>query len=280
MHKLGRGAAAVGLVALGLLAGSGTGGEAASRGRHVKARLVAETDAVVPGVPLQAGVHLVMDPGWHTYWRNPGDAGLPTKAKWTLPEGFSAAELQWPWPGRFNTGPLVSFGYEKEVLLPVEIRVPQDLGAKSVTLSAKVSWLECEQICLPGKAELSLTLPVAASAAPGPVAKLFAAARDRLPAATDQWGISTSVEPASIELTVTPPGGGALEEAYFYPVTRKVLDYSKPQALRSKGARSTLVLPRDPKGKPVDRIEGVLVGRTGDGPVALEVDMAVDGTSR
>ena len=97
-------------------------------GRHVKASLVAETDAVRPGQTLTVGIRLDMERGWHTYWRNPGDSGLPTRAKWELPGGFAAGEIRWPYPIRFTTGPLVSFGYEHEVLLPVEIRVPAALA--------------------------------------------------------------------------------------------------------------------------------------------------------
>jgi thiol:disulfide interchange protein DsbD len=246
---------------------------AAPRGRHVKASLVSELDAVRPGQPLVAGLRLQMDPGWHTYWLNPGDAGLPTKARWQLPEGFSAGELQWPRPGRFMTGPLVSYGYEHEVLLPVEIQVPSTISSSSVRLAARVSWLECQEVCLPGKAELELSLPVKAEAAPGPAAPLFEEARRRLPLAGEGWGFSASTRPGSIELTVSPPQGATLEEAYFYPVTRRVLDYSKPQALRRSGAGYRLDLALAPNGKSVDRLDGVLVGKTPKGPLALQVDV-------
>jgi DsbC/DsbD-like thiol-disulfide interchange protein len=248
---------------------------AAPRGRHVKASLVAESDAVRPGQPLVAGLRLQMEPGWHTYWLNPGDAGLPTKAGWQLPEGFSAGELQWPRPERFMTGPLVSYGYEHEVLLPVEIQVPPTLSSSTVRLTAQVSWLECQEVCLPGKAELELSLPVRAEAVPGPAAALFEEARRRLPRADEAWGFSASAGPDSVELAVRPPRGTTLEEAYFYPVTRRVLDYSKPQALHREGAGYRLGLPLDPRAKPVDRLRGVLVGKTPKGPVAIAVEVGL-----
>jgi thiol:disulfide interchange protein DsbD len=270
MHnKIGTG------VVLCLFAGAAAPLAAAPRGRHVKASLVAELDAVRPGQPLVAGLRLQMDPGWHTYWLNPGDAGLPTKARWQLPEGFAAGELQWPRPGRFMTGPLVSYGYENEVLLLVEIQVPSTVSSSSVRLAARVSWLECQEVCLPGKADLELSLPVQAEASPGPAAGLFEGARRRLPRADQGWGFSASAGPGSIELAVTPPRGTTLEEAYFYPATRRVLDYSKPQGLRRSGTGYRLDLPLDPRGKPVDRLEGVLVGRTPKGPVALQVDVGL-----
>jgi thiol:disulfide interchange protein DsbD len=248
---------------------------AAPRGRHVKASLVAELDAVRPGQPLVAGLRLQMEPGWHTYWVNPGDAGLPTKARWELPAGFSVGELQWPRPGRFMTGPLVSYGYEHEVLLPVEIQVPSTVSSSAVRLVARVSWLECQEVCLPGKAELELSLPVRAVASPGPAARLFEETRRRLPRADEAWGFTGSARSGTIELTVSPPRGSSLEEAYFYPVTRRVLDYSKPQTLRRSGPGYRLELPFDPRGKAVDRLEGVLVGQTPKGPRALQVEVGL-----
>ncbi len=260
------------IVASSLLAAAGTA-QAAPRGRHVEVSLVAETDAVRPGQMLVAGLWLQMDAGWHTYWRNPGDAGLPTRAKWDLPEGFTAGELQWPRPIRFNTGPLVSYGYEHEVLLPVEIQVPDTLPSNEVRLSARVSWLECEEVCLPGKAELSLALPVRSNPGPGPAAALFERTRKQMPEKDAAWGLSATSGKGSIALAVSPPRGTTLDEAYFYPVTRRVLDYSKPQAFHPSGGGYRLELPLDPKSKPVERLEGVLVGRTPEGPLALEVDV-------
>jgi len=89
------------LVAFGLCLGATRGHAQAPAVRHVKASLVAETDAVRPGQPLTVGIRLEMEKGWHTYWRNPGDSGLPTRVRWTLPAGFSAGELRWPYPQRF-----------------------------------------------------------------------------------------------------------------------------------------------------------------------------------
>jgi thiol:disulfide interchange protein DsbD len=249
--------------------------EAVPRDRHVEASLVAESDAATPGTPLVLGLRLQMDPSWHTYWRNPGDAGLPTRVKWELPEGFVAGDLLWPHPMRFNTGPLVSYGYEHEVLLPVEIQVPATLASPDVHLTARVSWLECQEICLPGKAELSLSLPVRATTSPGPAAPLFEDARRKLPRRDQTWSFSAGNAAGAIKLSVSPPRGTTLEDAYFYPLTRRVLDYSKPQALRPAGSGYRLDLPRDPNGAAVERLQGVLVGRTPEGPVALEVDVAL-----
>ena len=245
----------------------------APAGRHVKASLVAEAAAVRPGQPLTVGVRLEMEKGWHTYWRNPGDSGLPTRVTWDLPAGFAAGEIRWPYPARFRTGPLVSYGYEDEVLLPVEIRVPATLAASEVRIAARVDWLECQEACLPGRADVSLILPVKPEASPGPHAALFAGVRRRLPRKDPAWRFSASSAASGLTLVVRGPRAAALREAYFYAVTPRLLDYAKPQALTREGAVHRLALARDPNGAPADRLAGVLVAETGDGTTAVEVDV-------
>lgn len=242
-------------------------------GRHVKASLVAESDAVRPGQPLTVGIRLEMEKGWHTYWRNPGDSGLPTRVKWDLPAGFTAGEILWPYPIRFATGPLVSYGYEHDVLLPVEIRVPTTVAASEVRIAARVDWLECLEACLPGRADVSLALPVRATSAPGSQTALFAEARHRLPRKDPAWRFSASSAAGTVSLVVRPPRGTALREACFFPVTPRLLDYAQPQKLTGEGAVHRLALARDPNGAPSDHLAGVLVAATADGAVAVEVDV-------
>jgi len=268
----------------GLLVGVMAAGPVAAQpagGRHVKASLVAESDAVVPGKPLVVGFHLEMEPGWHTYWRNPGDSGLPTKVKWDLPAGLTGGELEWPRPIRFLTGPLVSYGYEHEVLHPVEIHVAPSVSAGEVRIAARLSWLECREACLPGKADLTLTLPVGDTARPGPAAPLFARARRTIPRPDRGWTVGAAVTDAAIDLSIHPPRGAELHEAYFYPFPRRVLDYSKPQALTAAAGGYRLELARDPNGeRDLGRLAGVLVGRTASGDAAVELDVPVKAGDR
>ena len=95
--------------------------------RHVTASLVAETRTVVPGRPFQIALRQQIEPGWHTYWSNPGDSGLPTTIEWELPRDFTANPIVWPTPKRLAYGPVVDYGYENETLLPVTIDVPSNL---------------------------------------------------------------------------------------------------------------------------------------------------------
>jgi thiol:disulfide interchange protein DsbD len=242
---------------------------------HVTASLVAEADAVVPGRALAVGVRLRMEAGWHTYWRNPGDAGLPTRARWTLPGGFAAGELQWPVPERFASGPIASYGYSREVLLPVEVRVPATLAASEVRLAARVDWLECREACLPGRAEVSLVLPVRSASRPGPSAAAFAEARRLLPAPRPGWDVSATAEGSSLVLAVRP-AGEIPKGAYFFPLEPRVIDHAREQALeRAAARRYRLRLARDPNGPPVERLRGVLAVETDGGRRALAVDVPV-----
>ncbi len=130
---------------------------------HTRVTLVADVQAIRPGHDFTVGVLMAMDPGWHTYWKNGGEAGLPTKIEWTLPPGITAEEIQWPLPHKYiETGDVLTYGYEKENMLLVPMKSASTIvPGQTLTISAKISWLECEHICVPGDAAVSLTLPVA-----------------------------------------------------------------------------------------------------------------------
>src|SRR5213596_3334795 len=130
----------------------------------VRAELLADTSAIVPGKPFTAGLFLRMAPGWHTYWKFSGDAGLPTEIKWKLPAGWKVGEIQWPIPLKTNDpGDIQTYGYQDEILLIQEITPPAKIDISPVKLSAQADWLVCEKICIPGSANVDLELPVAAS---------------------------------------------------------------------------------------------------------------------
>jgi thiol:disulfide interchange protein len=133
----------------------------------VRAELLPDTDAVVPGKPLTVGLLLRMAPAWHTYWKFSGDAGLPSEVKWKLPAGWKIGEIQWPIPLKtIDPGDIQTYGYENEVLLMQEITPPTKLDSSSVKLYADASWLVCERICIPGGVTLQLELPVSTTSQP------------------------------------------------------------------------------------------------------------------
>jgi thiol:disulfide interchange protein len=121
----------------------------------------------MPGKPFAAGVLLRMAPGWHTYWKFSGDAGLPTEIKWNLPPGWKVGDIQWPIPFKTNDpGDIQTYGYQDEVMLIQEITPPSKIDSSPVKLSAQIDWLVCEKICIPGSATLILELPTSTSAEP------------------------------------------------------------------------------------------------------------------
>src|SRR6516225_8992936 len=121
----------------------------------VKAELVSETASVAPASTLWADLHLAIKPGWHVYWRNPGDSGLPTAIDWRLPSGFSAGNIRWPVPERFAQSGIGNYGYAGSADLLVPISVPKEVTTGDVAvLAADASWLVCAEICIPGGATL------------------------------------------------------------------------------------------------------------------------------
>src|ERR1700758_3978547 len=133
----------------------------------VKAELLPDTNAIVPGKPFTIGLLLRMAPGWHTYWAFSGDAGLPTELKWKLPSGWKIGEIQWPIPLKtIDPGDIQTYGYVDEVLLTQEVTPPPKIENSTTKLVADASWLVCEKICIPGSATLELELPVSAGSQP------------------------------------------------------------------------------------------------------------------
>jgi thiol:disulfide interchange protein DsbD len=147
----------------------------------VRAELLADTNAVIPGKPFTVGLLLRMAPAWHTYWKFSGDAGLPTELNWKLPAGWKIGEIQWPIPLKtIDPGDIQTYGYENEVLLMQEITPPTKLDSSSVKLSGDASWLVCERICIPGGATLQSELPVSTTSQPANT-ELFTRYRRLLP---------------------------------------------------------------------------------------------------
>jgi thiol:disulfide interchange protein/DsbC/DsbD-like thiol-disulfide interchange protein len=147
----------------------------------VRPELLADTNAIVPGKPFTVGLLMRMAPGWHTYWKFSGDAGLPTELKWKLPPGWKIGDIQWPIPLKtIDPGDIETYGYENEVLLMQEITPPPKLDVSSVKLSMEANWLVCEKICIPGSATLQLDLPVASTSQPANT-DIFARYRSLLP---------------------------------------------------------------------------------------------------
>lgn len=128
---------------------------------HIEVELVSELTAIAPGTSSRLGLRLLPDTGWHTYWQNPGDSGLPVEMDWSAPSGSVVSDIVWPYPQRIEIGHLVNYGFENEHLLPVVIDWPEGLVVGTETnITLDANWLVCEIECIPGQASLSLALPV------------------------------------------------------------------------------------------------------------------------
>jgi len=148
---------------------------------RTKARLVLSANAARPGDIVTAGVELRMPPKWHTYWRYGGDSGAPTKIEWQLPSGITAGEIQWPIPEKYTAADLTTYVYHDVVLLLVPLKLASDVAPASAGIKAAVSWLECEELCLPGKADLETSLTIGSESKPSADAELIEAWRKKLP---------------------------------------------------------------------------------------------------
>ena len=210
------------------------------RSGKVEAELVTDVQSIQPGHTLTVALRLKANPNWHTYWSNPGESGMPTTIKWTLPDGFRAGALQFPVPHRFEGSGLVGFGYEEEVFLFTEITVPEKLADNQITLSARASWLACDPAqCLPGRVQLSLTLPVTrADPKPSKWSKTLTKARKKIPHELANATVKVAQEKANWVITLQLPKEllPASSDPQFFPENPNFADLkAPPQFKKIKG---------------------------------------------
>ena len=200
--------------------------------RHSKVALVAEQASLpAEGGTVTVGLRLEPDRGWHAYWTNPGDAGLPATLRWTLPEGFSAAEPRYPAPHVIPFGDLVTYGFDEPILLLVEIAVPAGLAESGIALAAKARWVVCDdELCVPEQASLSLTLPVGDGGSHPDRAETFAAARAKLPAPVD-WPARFEHTGEDVRVAVrAPDAASGMRDAYLFVGRKHLVRYARQEA--------------------------------------------------
>ena len=250
---------------------------------NVEAELVSERSALVPGQAATVALRLKIRDHWHTYWQNPGDSGLPTTLDWKLPGGITAGPIQWPAPKALPAGPLINYGYEGEVFHLVDLAVPATLPAGTpVTLAARADWLVCEDTCIPEGVDLSLTLPVDASADAHPKwSAPIRATRDALPRPLAGWKVTATGDGPKVRLTLAAPAGAPDPGVVrFFPYSEGQIEPSAPQALARDGSGLVLTLPVANQLAPgFTRVAGVLTAPGGlSGPRAATVDVPLAGT--
>ncbi|MGA0605614.1 protein-disulfide reductase DsbD family protein [Phenylobacterium sp. VNQ135] len=232
---------------LAALAMFGTAHAAPVNTGHLTAELAPQARGIAPGQTIHVALVQKIQDGWHTYWRNPGDSGEPTAIAWELPQGWTAGDIVWPKPHRLPVGPLVNYGFEGQVVLPVPVTAPANATpGQTVSLKAKATFLVCAEICVPENADLTLDLPVTAAPAPpdgqwGPVIDKALAATPRPAGLTaaftnDAAGLKLAIAGSVVK-------GVDLADAYFFPFSGTAIDHAKPQPVERGPEGLTLTLP-------------------------------------
>lgn len=275
--------AAFAILAL-LISASSTFAQGHLQGPHSVVTLLSDRASLVPGGRVWVGVWFRMEKGWHIYWVNPGDSGEPPKIRWQLPLGFQVGSIEWPTPEKLTAPSIVDYGYENDVLLISPLTAPVSAkNGEEATIAAKVSWLVCRDICIPGKGQVSLTLPVKSairgwkgSASSADVAMLLGA-RSKVPKRPPgAWKISAASDQDDFVLNVET--GKRENAATFFPLEPEQIKNSASQTATpfSRGVRLRL---RKSDGllKPISALRGVLVFGSGR---AYEIAAPVKQTSR
>jgi len=237
-------------------------GQAYQGKQLVKAELLADTSAIVPGKPFTIGLLLRMAPRWHTYWKFSGDAGLPTELKWKLPSGWKIGEIQWPIPLKtIDPGDIETYGYENEVLLMQEITPPPKIDDSSVRFSADASWLVCEKICIPGSETLQLELPMSTISQPANT-EVFARYRRLLPqkwpganTVTANWSRAGS----DLRLKVTSETLGSYPAVDFFPLPEQSTVVGHPTMETRNKNEIVLRIPIESSANSVSAMAGLVV---------------------
>ena len=240
--------------------------QATATAPHLSVQLVVPPAQIYPGQHFTAGLYFKLAPGWHVYWSNAGDSGEPPAINWNLPAGVTSGPMQFPAPQRLPLGPLMDFGYQNQVLFPIPITVASSFkpSGPAASLGGKVTWLVCREVCIPGKATLSVDRPALSSppVTPGTIAtdaQLIDQFRNTLPQplpSADQARFQPTVQ----GFTLAVQTGRHEQSAEFFPADAGILANAAPQPVQPFGNGFKLTLTKDPGlAATPKQLSGVLV---------------------
>ncbi len=244
---------------------------------QVRAELVAHApEGVVPGQPVWLGLKIEHKKDWHTYWKNPGDSGLPTTMEWQLPAGATAGEIQWPTPAKLPIGPLLNFGYDGTLLLPVPVAVAPAFKGQSLDVKLHAEWLVCKDVCIPESGDFVLKLP--AQAATAGHRALFEAAQAAVPKSLPDAKASAEIQAQALLVKVSglPAAWQGRNLAYF-PETAGVIQNAAPIQGTWNGAEWSAKVPLDPQRSASPQNMPSVLAAPGEAAGVL-VQVAVKGT--
>ncbi|HVZ30274.1 MAG TPA: thioredoxin family protein [Asticcacaulis sp.] len=228
---------------------------------HIKAKLVTEAATVRPGDGFQIAIDYTAAPGWHTYWINPGDTGLPPKVKWDLPDGFSVDELQFPTPVRMLESGLMSYGYEGRTILLADLKSGGHFGpGEALPLKAHIDFLVCKDVCIPESLDVSTLIKIGATTARGAGGKTIDAGRGRIPVVGDKDGsVGATVDLRDGQIEFGFPFEADLKDVYFFPAQKDLIVPAEPEVLDVGPTGFTLRVKAAGTALPDGEISGILV---------------------
>lgn len=260
---------------------------------HSSAELVSEYSTVVPGEPFTLGLAMKLDPEWHSYWMNPGDAGLGTKMKWSETKGATISDVIYPTPHYIPTPPLASYGYENEVMLLLDAVAPNAWKpGDTVTLTGQTDFLVCREVCLPAREAVSVTLRVGKEIEENSNwARAFARTRAAIPKAVSEiQGLSVSAARAEggyllavksetpADLKQIP-----LEKLHFFAADPGTIQHAGEQVRQLVGGELVLFAPISEYSRaPAERLRGLLAlpenatWKSGEAIPSLAFDVPVE----
>ena len=216
------------------------GGQAGVAKPATTVKLLLSHDAAKPGTTVMAGLALTMADDWHTYWINPGAAGIATDVEWTLPKGVSAGPIQWPTPDKFNALGSIGYGYHDKTILLVPLAIAADIAPGQATISGKVSWLECKELCIPREQEVSAKLVIAGTAKLSAAAAELEATKKKLPKADARLAVKAwwdgVVKDDERTLLIEFDAGQAGADADFFSMPAESFDVSPESEVTASGA--------------------------------------------
>ncbi|WP_019959865.1 protein-disulfide reductase DsbD family protein [Woodsholea maritima] len=200
----------------------------------VEARLISDVTRARPGDEIQIALHQRIEPGWHTYWINPGDSGEPTRQSLDLPEGYHVSDWVWPTPKAYDLGPLTNYGYSDEVVLSQTLTIPMDAPLGPITITGKAYWLVCEEICIPEQSDVSLSLLIDETRVASPDADLIIRFLDKTPQALTA-PTTMSWRAGKIILSVADPAladdNARAVETVFFPYEAGIITHDAAQGV-------------------------------------------------
>ncbi len=223
----------------------GDGGPGPVKAQHLTAELVSLAPSVAPGGSVDVGLVISLEEKWHVYWTNAGDSGEPPTIKWTLPEGVTAGPIRFPLPSRLPLGPLMDYGYEDNTAFPVRISVAPGTKPGPIHLDAKIQWLVCREVCVPGKAHLGIDLTVAPGAPPQQLLGALGVAIRNIPSELDdEYQLHITGSNTHLALTFANAPDAIPAQVEFYPYHPDLIVNAADQPVIRQGKGFTLCLTR------------------------------------